>query len=103
MNMFYLILAIVGGCMLASIAAYWFVLASRILRANPAEYERLRRLTGSSRNALDGTVGGLSKVRSTKDLPGDVRLQAGIAFDARRKVFVAQAAVSDDTISSVFK
>ena len=103
MNIIYFTLAIIGGCFLASIAAYWFVVAFMIFRANPVEYERLRRLTGGTRNAFAGTVGGFAEKESTAELPEDDRLQAGIAFDTRRKVLVAQAAISEDALSSVFK
>ncbi|MCK0536111.1 hypothetical protein [Alcanivorax quisquiliarum] len=102
-NVIYFVLIALGGCVLASLAAFFFVLAVKTSRVNPAEYERLRELTGSYRDALNGTVGGLSGVASTAELENDDRLQAGIAFDRRRKVLVAQAAISDDTISAVFK
>lgn len=94
MTIFLFILAILGGCFLASIAAYWFVIAFMILRANPLEYERLHRLTGNTRNALAGNV--------RNPLEKDNRVQTSIAFDLNRKVFVMQSSISDEALSFVF-
>lgn len=88
----FMILFIVIPYILGSVAVYFLVLAIMTHRANPNEYERLRRVTGSVRNALNGQV--------SDGEDGDVH--NGIAWDRERKCLVSTSSISDNTLDRVF-
>lgn len=88
----FILLFIVIPFSLGSIAVYFLTLAVMIHKADPNEYERLRRITGSTRNALKGQMADSE----------DDDVHKGMAWDRKRKCFVKTSSISDDALERVF-
>jgi hypothetical protein len=73
------------------------LLAWRISRGNPQEWERNRRLVGSLRKTIRG------EISTVHDGRRDYRISAGIAVDRKGKKWVEQGRLSAEAISAALR
>jgi len=78
-------------------AVFCALIAWRIWRGNPLEYDRNRRRAGSLGQTIRGDI------RTTHDGRRDYRVSAGIAVDVRKNEWMEQGKLSAEAISAALR
>ncbi|CAK0750845.1 hypothetical protein CCP2SC5_1710004 [Azospirillaceae bacterium] len=83
---------VIGG----SMGFACFIVAYRLMKGDPIEYERNRQRTKSFSAALHGRLSPYFEGKR------DYRVAAGLAIDRRTNTWVEQGRLSDEALASVF-